>query len=104
MLALPFFELETLTPMGWQMWLWGRPTLIMDTVRGGAFLLRGSDVGVMSDPTNGTWIAGTTNGDQFGLVTSRAGDVNGDGVLDISYPPSMLMKAQPLREVYICFP
>ena len=69
-------------PMGWQMWLWGRPTLIMDTVRA-AVLLRGSDVGVMSDPTDGTWIAGTTNGDQFGLVTSRAGDVNGDGVLDI---------------------
>ena len=68
--------------MGWQMLLWGRP-LIMDTVRAAVHLLRGSDVGVMSDPTNGTWIAGTTNGDQFGLVTSRAGDVNGDGVLDI---------------------
>lgn len=51
--------------------------------RGGAFLLRGSDVGVISDPTQGAWIAGTTNGDQFGLVTSRAGDINGDGVLDI---------------------
>lgn len=51
--------------------------------RGGAFLLKGSDIGVVSDPTEGAWIAGTSNGDQFGLVTSRAGDINGDGVLDI---------------------
>ena len=51
--------------------------------RGGAFLLRGSDIGTISDPTEGAWIAGTSNGDQFGLVTSRAGDINGDGVLDI---------------------
>lgn len=51
--------------------------------RGGVFLLSGSDVGTVSDPTQGTWIGGTSNGDQFGLVTSRAGDVNGDGILDV---------------------
>ena len=51
--------------------------------RGGAFLLRGSDVGVQSDPSTGSWIAGSSNGDQFGLHISRAGDVDGDGIEDI---------------------
>ena len=51
--------------------------------RGGVFLLRGSDLGSTSDPTLGSFIGGESNGDQFGLKTARAGDIDGDGVLDI---------------------
>ena len=50
---------------------------------GGAFLLRGSDVGVVSDPTSGTVICGSGNGHQFGLRSSQAGDINADGILDV---------------------
>ena len=51
--------------------------------RGGIILLRGSDVGTVTDPTSNPFIEGNSNNDQFGLVANQAGDVNGDGSLDL---------------------
>ena len=51
--------------------------------RGGVFLLRGSDVGGSSDLSTNAVLHGPTNGDQLGYRLERAGDVDGDGQLDV---------------------